>query len=64
MGIKTPAEVYVFAALAPLKNLPTTWGLRRDMNFAYAGIKPLKNLPTTWGLRRKGVCLICHACLL
>ena len=39
--------------LRSLKNLPTTWGLRRDMNFAYAGIKPLKNLPTTWGLRLK-----------
>ena len=52
MGIKTLLAIPRSNASGPLKNLPTTWGLRLvtqlDVNtqpFA------LKNLPTTWGLR-------------
>ena len=29
MGIKTQLFNFIFQSLYPLKNLPTTWGLRR-----------------------------------
>ena len=35
----------------PLKNLPTTWGLRPNNALLDFYNFPLKNLPTTWGLR-------------
>ena len=51
MGIKTPVEnVDVFFS-SPLKNLPTTWGLRLHLHVIAKWHLPLKNLPTTWGLR-------------
>ena len=53
MGIKT---IWVSSSPKsfPLKNLPTTWGLRRmDFRLLSRMILPLKNLPTTWGLRLK-----------
>ena len=53
MGIKTN-QLLVFPMLLPLKNLPTTWGLRPIGDFqSEANATPLKNLPTTWGLRRQ-----------
>ena len=52
MGIKTDLPVFSSNLVLALKNLPTTWGLRRRGNnlFAEHGFS-LKNLPTTWGLR-------------
>ena len=51
MGIKThprAAGKWNFT----LKNLPTTWGLRRTLATTLSSASlPLKNLPTTWGLR-------------
>ena len=51
MGIKT-CRVCLFQCEATLKNLPTTWGLRRNVSITIdlVGLA-LKNLPTTWGLR-------------
>ena len=51
MGIKT-ARVKIVSISFPLKNLPTTWGLRRNVSITIdlVGLA-LKNLPTTWGLR-------------
>ena len=51
MGIKTRASLAMLAASTPLKNFPTTWGLRLLKLLHDLAIKPLKNLPTTWGLR-------------
>ena len=53
MGIKThprAAGKWNFT----LKNLPTTWGLRRTLATTLSSASlPLKNLPTTWGLRHE-----------
>ena len=38
--------------LRSLKNLPTTWGLRRFVGRLAQVAVSLKNLPTTWGLRQ------------
>ena len=51
MGIKTPRSIMRYTFLTPLKNLPTTWGLRHFRSVKYASVFTLKNLPTTWGLR-------------
>ena len=52
MGIKTLKNNTLTTSVAPLKNLPTTWGLRHNAtNFSDISYT-LKNLPTTWGLRR------------
>ena len=43
--------------IIPLKNLPTTWGLRLIKNAANViHSLALKNLPTTWGLRPILIC--------
>ena len=52
MGIKTRAWQGYFGSVYPLKNLPTTWGLRpADSLTKLWNLLSLKNLPTTWGLR-------------
>ena len=52
MGIKTPRTNSTDARSQALKNLPTTWGLRRIELWNSSSSLSLKNLPTTWGLRR------------
>ena len=51
MGIKTNLLKEFHQRQIPLKNLPTTWGLRRVEHSYRHNRHPLKNLPTTWGLR-------------
>ena len=52
MGIKTHKSSSANYVL-PLKNLPTTWGLRHRTKRNVVEWIALKNLPTTWGLRRQ-----------
>ena len=51
MGIKTLTQPASNVSTT-LKNLPTTWGLRRTFNGVSFFFCSLKNLPTTWGLRQ------------
>ena len=52
MGIKTQRGRTAHARVHPLKNLPTTWGLRPySRELMSNSLGSLKNLPTTWGLR-------------
>ena len=52
MGIKTGLDNDLLRYIRPLKNLPTTWGLRLFLTLLVCNRQqPLKNLPTTWGLR-------------
>ena len=52
MGIKTDLRIRRTLFPSALKNLPTTWGLRRiGVGDCSTSIITLKNLPTTWGLR-------------
>ena len=48
MGIKT-LSLLVFRVDCSLKNLPTTWGLRRKGGLYSYFQTTLKNLPTTRG---------------
>ena len=52
MGIKTIEHTSICFSSLTLKNLPTTWGLRRIELWNSSSSLSLKNLPTTWGLRR------------
>ena len=53
MGIKTVKTKMNILSYIPLKNLPTTWGLRPVIKYEVCEIRfALKNLPTTWGLRQ------------
>ena len=53
MGIKTITSGLSADKPNALKNLPTTWGLRRCQRIlSLIPRRTLKNLPTTWGLRR------------
>ena len=58
MGIKTNVWLSSGCKPIPLKNLPTTWGLRPNKETNADETCTLKNLPTTWGLR-----LICQSFL-
>ena len=53
MGIKTKKIWACASSISALKNLPTTWGLRRLVfRLILQSLRTLKNLPTTWGLRQ------------
>ena len=52
MGIKPSLLCNEFWIIGSLKNLPTTWGLRKGVTITSSNFPAsLKNLPTTWGLR-------------
>ena len=60
MGIKTQNNHGAVRRPTPLKNLPTTWGLRLIIIYNGLFIQPLKNLPTTWGLRLSDLLYLLH----